>query len=639
MVSTELKLHPACTLEHMKMVLSELDYKPRHVQVDDVIDFKDFLAGCMDESVANLADSHQIRIAMTPKGAGPSWTAKYPGMPVMQGMMWADQKMAYGPAGGVQPLVKEPQPDKTVMLSGLRPLYCASQPQRFDPKVDELTRQPIVNPNTGLAFRTNVEDVATEKMDTSSFQQSLQKLRKLIDLLAYDPKEPSKVYFFCPKFKDLTEESMLDWWKDFIADQDDIMKNEDRRRPKAMSIENNKGLYAVFHDTLMYYRANPQIRTERQALVAKRDARLREVKVSMEDYVDSLAETYKAPTCKHMIVAEFDSLEPMIGNVNNASGGEARTVILALSGGTDPVKLDYYAGYMGEGSWRRNQNKSLLWIWTCQVLKVISHSPDWQTAVVKVHWYRWMRLPNMTRRWVPAWRPQTEHVYDLPEGRDPSDAKNWHTSNMEINLHNVMMCFGSFAEGKEKRKDPETKEYIMQFDPVAQKQVHAMDKYNYIPDTEHLALKERCKNLLASWEAEQNAPPYQQAEHASAAAPPNAAPQAAMRESTDGHVLMPSVERPASGPLPRLRPRAGPGAGPSRESFLEASTPPDNAQEAGPSSLARTNVFTKPDARAEKAAQEKEKKSAANKRKKAEGAGATSGGLVRGSKRRNGTHN
>jgi hypothetical protein len=146
-------------------------------------------------------------------------------------------------------------------------------------------------------------------------------------------------------------------------------------------------------------------------------------------------------------VARYDDLRPFLQKVKDDPTGRTKTYLL-LSCGTEQSSLDACSVYFGTGSKEANRNKPLLWAWACEVQFVVSHSEDWTSAKVKVHWYR--LAPNAKKRWVCAfWDPQSKYtaagrpklVWDAPDADDP---KYWYMEEYNITIGQVIVAFDSF---------------------------------------------------------------------------------------------------------------------------------------------------------------------------------------------------
>ncbi len=447
-VSQKLHLDNPKTLPHMQRIIDRLDMDKRHVQLDRVIDFKEYLKSHTDKTVADLKDSHQIRIAMRPKNPPSNWVDGE--FPVLQGKLFADDKCSYLPEMGVMVLLSVPQaPTERPRLSELRPLYCISQ--AFEEVDVDPKRTLADNTLAATAPASKKVILAMQDMDCTPFKENLKKLRAGIDYL----KENN--FFYCTRFADETEAAMYEWWNLFLDDQEDIMDSPHRRMPAPLATHDR--LLQVFTEVIVYALESDRRRLFEEESQAAKDMQASIHRTSQYN-MRNLLQNFRAPSTTTQQIAEHDSFEPLLRDlIRSGPGGPSAKLCLAIS--PDRVGADdIFAGYVGPGSKQRSRPR--LWVWMCEVQEVLSHSEDWQEAEVRVHWYR--PYPKCSRRWIAAfWEKggtleNNRTMLDLPENVDPNDEEYWYQEVLTVHFSTVVSSFDGFIQKSVKDTDENGRE-------------------------------------------------------------------------------------------------------------------------------------------------------------------------------------
>ena len=466
-VSEKLHIDNPKTLPHMQKIIDRLSFDKRHVMVDRVIDFKTWLANHIDHSFKDLKDSHQLRIAMKPKNPPLNW--RQTRMPVIQGKQFAYSDKPYSPETGVSVLESVPSARDKPSLSEIWPLFNHSQ--AYEREVDA----------DGACTRK--QKLPSDEMDCAEFKSQLFKLRAAITYL-----HEEEDFFYCMRFEDQTSEVMKAWWKDFLDEQEAIMDNPERRSVRPLDA--HSGLLRRFSDVISAACADPDrqqrwARVDAEALAA-RDAMLLQCQYSLEN----LAANYRAPCTASLQLAEHASFENMLQMYAGGRVPASGKVFLAMS--TEHLEhvpsSDVFAGYMGPGSKQRSRPK--LWMWVCEVQKLLWNSADWQTVRLLVHWYR--PYPRCSKRWIAAfWEKggsieNHKMVLDLPDDADPNDQAYWFMEELELPFECLLTSFDGVKKKKVIDTDEQGREKVNKDGKKKKTEAH------YLPDHIQSALQERC---------------------------------------------------------------------------------------------------------------------------------------------------
>jgi hypothetical protein len=471
-VSEKLHLDNPRTFPHMKKILDRLSFLKRHVSLDRVINFKEWLQEHTDYSTRDLKDSHQIRIAMKPKVPPLNW--KQTDTPVLQGKQYASPECEYFPEMGINVLKSAPsRTSPPPWVCEVRPLFCQSQPhERMD-----------ADGSAGDGDASRGPTLATDEMDCSKFKAQLQKLRGVIEHLAANTN-----FFWSMRFEEETSEAMSAWWRDFLDEQERIMDDPDMR--SACSLHSLPTLKAMFDNVIQAARDDP---SQQQRWLRRAEAQVEAEAAMHRDSRFSIANLsldYRAPSTSTLQVAEHTSFEPALKIYTRGVEVTRGKVCLALTTSYEdniPVS-EVFAGYVGPGSKQRSRPK--LWIWVCEVQKLLWHSDDWQDVKLRVHWYR--PYPRCSKRWIAGfWEKggtpgNHKLLLDLPDDVDPNDPSYWYLEDMEIPWASVVTTFDGFKQRSVTDMDEHGKE------KVDAKGKRKKTQADYMKDNIHADIVSRC---------------------------------------------------------------------------------------------------------------------------------------------------
>lgn len=508
MVSHAIKKNEPKTLPHMKAVIDATFEKPvRHFDLIRTIDFKSWLEPYADSSLANLADSHEIRIAMAPFAAAAAsgelsdssatrlsvGVSNERSLPILQAKPVAGDEFEYYPALGVKPLKSRPSfsvsadprcsgsaaadlaapgrtpetrslqvdllaldsdstSDSLLKLTEVRPLFCASQPKKKVFVLEDDGVTPIMEAD-GRTPRVRFVDVSAAEMDCSDNLKQLDKLKDIITVL-----RNSETFFSAlSDFPEHTPEAMHAWWEEFDSTQRQIVTDPARRQAAALSSDTAPDLFSAFDNIVLQHKLDEEARhmwLTRQCSAA-RQRRRQELVQTGQYSAASLNQNFNCPTTTSMEVAEYKDLHALLSGVlPDTPIAQKHKPFLVLSCGTDPKAIDAFAGYFGTGPAHRAKNKPLLWAWVCEVQEVLEHNEDWTTAKVKVHWYR--PAHRSKKQWACAFWTKGSTIDDhtvVWDVDDPQDPSHWYMEEYSISVDQVLGQFDSFHEKNVTEKD------------------------------------------------------------------------------------------------------------------------------------------------------------------------------------------
>lgn len=505
-VSHAIKKSEPKTLPHMQAVINETFEKPvQHFMLSRTIDFKRWLDPFSDHTLSNLADSHEIRIAMAPYAGLQDATLLPSGpdrpLPVLQSKPVAGDEFDYFPVLGVRPLKARPQyimsttsgpnhehggsvatsdnvagattshpqsnahshavpqqstsgldPASVLMLCEVRPLFCGCQPKKRVYVFEDDGTTPAYEAD-GVTPKTRLVDIPSTEMDCTDNLSSLEKLMTIIKVLH----DKHAMYNTLEKYPEHTTEAMMSWWEEFHKYQKDIMLLPSLRGPVPLNSTTDPDLFAAFDNLILQHQLDEGARHTwlTQQCPAARMRHRQELVRTCEYSSVSLNQNFTCPTTSTMEVAEYKDLQALLAGVLPETPMARRhKPFLVLSCGTDPKAIDLFAGYFGKGPSTKAKKSPLLWAWVCEVQEVLEHSDDWTSATIKVHWYR--PAHKSKKQWACAFwtkgsTPESHTiVWDVDEPEDPS---YWYMEEYSITIGQVIGQFDSFLERNVNEKD------------------------------------------------------------------------------------------------------------------------------------------------------------------------------------------